>query len=60
MNNNFCQPLNNIDDRMPSDGGGGTRRSPSDGGGGTRRAPSDGGGGTRRSPRMAVVVVANL
>jgi hypothetical protein len=47
MNNNCYQLLNNIDDRSPSDGGGGTRRSPSDGGGGTRRSPSDGGGGTR-------------
>ena len=47
MNNNFCQFLNKIDDRSPSDGTGGTRRSPSDGTGGTRRSPSDGTGGTR-------------
>ena len=49
MNNSFCQLLNNIDDRMPSDGGGGgRRRMPSDGGGGgRRRMPSDGGGGGR-------------
>jgi hypothetical protein len=47
MNNSFCQFLNNIDDRSPSDGSGGTRRSPSDGSGGTRRTPSDGSGGTR-------------
>ena len=37
MNNSFCQLLNNIDDRSPSDGSGGTRRSPSDGSGGTRQ-----------------------
>ena len=37
MNNNFCQSLNNIDDRMPVDGGGGGRR----------RMPVDGGGGGR-------------
>jgi hypothetical protein len=37
MNKNFCQLLNNIDDRSPSDGtGGGRRRSPSDGTGGGR------------------------
>jgi hypothetical protein len=36
MNNNFFQFLNNIDDRMPSDGSSGTRRSPSDGSSGTR------------------------
>lgn len=47
MNNSFCHFLNNIDDRSPSDGLGGTRRSPSDGLGGTRRSPSDGLGGTR-------------
>jgi hypothetical protein len=47
MNNSFCQLLNTIDDRMPTDGGGGTRRMPTDGGGGTRRSPTDGGGGTR-------------
>jgi len=47
MNNDLFQLLKNLDDRSPSDGGGGTRRSPSDGGGGTRRSPSDGGGGTR-------------
>ncbi len=47
MNNSFFLLLDNIDDRMPSDGGSGTRRSPSDGGSGTRRSPSDGGSGTR-------------
>ncbi len=59
MNNSFCPLLNNIDDRMPSDGSGGgavvrppmevavARRSPSDGSGGGRRSPSDGGGVTR-------------
>ena len=47
MNNSFFQLFNNIDDRSPSDGSGGTRRSPSDGSGGTRRTPSDGSGGTR-------------
>ena len=47
MKNSFSPFVNNIDDRVPSDGGGGTRRCPSDGGGGTRRCPSDGGGGTR-------------
>ena len=47
MNNNFCQFLNNIDDRMPTDGTGGTRRTPTDGTGGTRRTPTDGTGGTR-------------
>ena len=47
MNNSFCQFLNNIDDRMPSDGTSGTRRSPSDGSSGTRRMPSDGSSGTR-------------
>ncbi|HLO32751.1 MAG TPA: hypothetical protein VK249_26640 [Anaerolineales bacterium] len=47
MNNSFNQLLNNIDHRMPADGGGGTRRMPADGGGGTRRMPADGGGGTR-------------
>ena len=47
MNNSFCQFLNNIDDRMPTDGGTGTRRSPSDGGTGTRLSPSDGTSGTR-------------
>jgi hypothetical protein len=47
MNNSFSHLLNNIDDRSPSDGSGGTRRSPSDGSGGTRRSPSDGSGGTR-------------
>jgi hypothetical protein len=47
MNNHFAQSLNNIDDRSPSDGGGGVRRCPSDGGGGVRRSPSDGGGGVR-------------
>ena len=37
MNNNFRQLLNNIDNRMPSDGsGGGRRRMPSDGSGGGR------------------------
>jgi hypothetical protein len=47
MNNSFCQLSDNINDRSPSDGTGGTRRSPSDGTGGTRRSPSDGTGGTR-------------
>ena len=47
MNKSSIQFLNNIDDRMPTDGGGGTRRTPTDGGGGTRRTPTDGGGGTR-------------
>ena len=48
MNNNFCQSLNNIDDRMPTDGGSGGRRTPTDGGsGGRRRTPSDGGTGGR-------------
>lgn len=47
MNNSFCQLLNNIDDRMPTDGGGGGRRTPTDGGGGGRRTPTDGGGGGR-------------
>ena len=47
MNNSFCQILSIIDDRMPSDGGTGTRRTPSDGGTGTRRTPTDGGSGTR-------------
>jgi hypothetical protein len=47
MNNNFCPSVNNLDERMPTDGGGGTRRCPTDGGGGTRRTPTDGGGGTR-------------
>lgn len=37
MNNNFCQFLNKIDDRMPSDGSsGGRRRTPSDGSSGGR------------------------
>ncbi len=45
MNNNFCQLLTNIDDRMPSDASGGGRRMPSDAsGGGRRRMPADGGG----------------
>ena len=47
MNNHFSNFSNNIDDRSPADGGGGTRRMPADGGGGTRRSPADGGGGTR-------------
>ena len=47
MNKNFCQFLNIIDDRMPSDGTSGTRRMPSDGTSGTRRMPSDGTSGTR-------------
>jgi hypothetical protein len=47
MNNSFCQSLNNLDDRMPTDGGTGTRRMPTDGGTGTRRMPTDGGTGTR-------------
>ena len=48
MNNNFRQLLNNIDNRMPSDGSGGGRRMPADGGGGgRRRMPSDGSGGGR-------------
>jgi len=47
MNNSSIQFLNNIDDRMPTDGTGGTRRTPTDGTGGTRRTPTDGGGGTR-------------
>jgi hypothetical protein len=47
MNNSFCQLLNNIDDRTPSDGcGGGRGRTPSDGCGGGR-TPSDGCGGGR-------------
>ena len=36
MNNSFAQLLNNIDDHMPTDGGGGGRRTPTDGGGGGR------------------------
>jgi hypothetical protein len=47
MNNSSIQFLNNIDDRMPTDGTGGTRRTPTDGTGGTRRTPTDGTGGTR-------------
>ena len=47
MNNNFFQLSNSIDDRMPTDGGTGTRRMPTDGGTGTRRTPTDGGTGTR-------------
>jgi hypothetical protein len=48
MNNSFSQLLNNIDDRMPTDGCGGGRRSPTDGcGGGRRRSPTDGCGGGR-------------
>lgn len=47
MNNKFSQFPNNIDDRMPTDGGSGTRRMPTDGGSGTRRRPSDGSGGTQ-------------
>jgi hypothetical protein len=49
MNNSFSHLLNNIDDRMPTDGcGGGRRRSPTDGcGGGRRRSPTDGCGGGR-------------
>ena len=47
MNNSFCQSLHSIDDRMPTDGGTGTRRMPTDGGTGTRRMPTDGGTGTR-------------
>ena len=47
MNNSSCQLLNNIDDRTPTDGSGGTRRTPTDGSGGTRRCPTDGSGGTR-------------
>lgn len=47
MNNSFCQSFNNLDDRMPTDGGTGTRRMPTDGGTGTRRMPTDGGTGTR-------------
>jgi hypothetical protein len=47
MNQNFSQSLNNVDDRMPVDGGSGTRRMPVDGGSGTRRMPVDGGSGTR-------------
>ncbi len=49
MNNNFNYLLNSVDDRMPSDaGGGGRRRTPSDAGGGGRgRTPSDAGGGGR-------------
>jgi hypothetical protein len=49
MNNSFCQLLNNVDDRMPTDGGnGGRRRMPTDGGnGGRRRMPTDGGNGGR-------------
>lgn len=46
MNHSFRQFLNNVDDRMPSDGSGGGR--PSDGSGGGRgRTPSDGSGGGR-------------
>ena len=47
MNNSFSQILTTIDDRMPADGGTGTRRMPADGGTGTRRMPADGGTGTR-------------
>ena len=47
MNNSFSQLPNNVDDRMPVDGGGGVRRMPVDGGGGVRRMPVDGGGGVR-------------
>jgi len=49
MNNSFCQLPNNVDDRMPTDGGnGGRRRMPTDGGnGGRRRMPTDGGNGGR-------------
>ena len=47
MNTNSCQLFNNIDDRMPTDGSGGTRHTPTDGSGGTRRTPTDGSGGTR-------------
>ena len=49
MNKNFYQFPNHIDDRMPTDGGGGgRRRMPTDGGGGgRRRMPTDGGGGGR-------------
>jgi hypothetical protein len=47
MNHSFCHFLNTIDDRMPTDGTGGTRRTPTDGTGGTRRSPTDGTGGTR-------------
>ena len=47
MNKSSVNFLNIIDDCMPTDGSGGTRRSPSDGSGGTRRSPSDGSGGTR-------------
>ena len=36
MNINFSQLLNSVDDRMPTDGGSGTRRMPTDGGSGTR------------------------
>jgi hypothetical protein len=49
MNNNFCQLVNSLDDRMPTDGGSGGRgRTPTDGGsGGRRRTPTDGGSGGR-------------
>ena len=46
MNNSFYQ-RNILDDRMPTDGGTGTRHMPTDGGTGTRRMPTDGGTGTR-------------
>jgi hypothetical protein len=37
MNNSFCQPLNNIVNRMPTDGeSGGRRRTPTDGESGGR------------------------
>jgi len=37
MNNNFCQLLNTIDDRTPTDGeSGGRRRTPTDGESGGR------------------------
>jgi hypothetical protein len=47
MNNSFSHLQSVIDDRMPADGGSGTRRMPADGGSGTRRMPADGGSGTR-------------